>query len=268
MEGWSQDFVEVNNLHLHCIRTGIGDKPALLLLHGLTDNGRYWSRTAAALEDLYDVCMLDQRGHGLSERPASGYSDEEMAADATKVIEALHLAPAAVLGHSMGGAVTIVLAGKRPDLVARALLLDPALNQTGKTSDAQPTDRREDWYQCNLAAKQLSEAELAWRCGQQHPEWDAADCGYWAESNLQVDPEAIRQFHVHRPWQETIPQIQCPTLLIHGEKARGSIVGDVLAAEITSAVPTVKAARIANAGHSIQRTRFPAYIAAVRGLLS
>src|SRR5439155_16774016 len=100
------------------------------------------------------VFMLDQRGHGLSDRPARGYSDEDMAADAAKVIEALTLAPAAVLGHSMGGAVTIVLAGKRPDLVARALLLDPALNQTGKAHDAQQTDRREDWYQRNLAAKQ------------------------------------------------------------------------------------------------------------------
>src|SRR5678810_82351 len=108
-----------------CIRDSSGDNPALLLLHGLTDHGRYWSRTAAALEDLYDVVMLDQRGHGLSDQPARGYSDEEMAADAAGVIEALALAPAAVLAHSMGGAVTNVLAGTRPDLVSRAVLLDP-----------------------------------------------------------------------------------------------------------------------------------------------
>jgi pimeloyl-ACP methyl ester carboxylesterase len=268
MEGWHEDVVEVNSLRLHFIRTGHGDNPALLLLHGLTDHGRYWARTAAALANLYDVVMLDQRGHGLSNQPTSGYSDEEMAADAAGVIEALALAPAAVLGHSMGGAVTTVLAGARPDLVSRAVLLDPVLNQTGKTHDGPPRDRRSDWYQRNLADKQLTAAELAQRCLDQHPRWDAEDCRYWAESNLQVYPEAIRQFYVRRPWQETLPLIQCPTLLIHGDKALGSIVGAELAAEIMHAAPYVKAARIAHAGHSAQRTQFPAYIAAVRNFLN
>src|SRR5262245_17590970 len=183
MPGWYENFIEVNSLRLHFIRTGSGDKPTLLLLHGLTDHGRYWSRTAAALEDLYDVVMLDQRGHGLSDQPVSGYSDEEMAADAAGVIEALALTPAAVLGHSMGGAVTNVLAGTRPDLVSRALLLDPVLNQTGNTNDGQQRDHRDAWYQRNLADKQLTEAELTQRCLDQHPQWDAEDCRYWAESN-------------------------------------------------------------------------------------
>ena len=268
MEGWKEDFVQVNSLRLHFIRTGSGGKPVLLLLHGLTDNGRYWSRTAAALEDIYDVVMLDQRGHGLSDRPVSGYSDEDMAVDAAAVIQALDLAPAAVLGHSMGGAVTIVLAGAHPELISRALLLDPALIHSNNADAEQHRQRRQEWYKRNLEEKKLSEEERARRCLKQHPEWDPEDCRYWAESNLQVYPEAILQFNVQHPWQDTLPQMQCPTLLIHGEKTRGSIVDEALAADIMSHAPNVKAAPIANAGHSPQRDQFPAYIGAVRAFLS
>src|SRR5215831_8348919 len=268
MEGWQEDFVQVHGLRLHVIRTGSGGKPALLLLHGLTDNGRYWSRTATALEDMYDVVMLDQRGHGLSDQPVSGYSDADMAVDAAAVIQALDLAPAAVLGHSMGGAVTIVLAGTHPALMSPALLLDPALIHASNTDAEHYRQRRQAWYKRNLEAKKFAEEELARRCLTQHPAWDPEDCRYWAESNLEVYPEAIVQFTVQHPWQDTLPQMQCPTLLIHGEKARGSIIGEALAADIMRHAPHVKAAPIAKAGHSPQRDQFPAYIAAVRAFLS
>jgi pimeloyl-ACP methyl ester carboxylesterase len=268
MEGWKEDVIQVHGLRLHCIRTGSGGKPGLLLLHGLTDNGRYWSRTAAALADMYDVVMLDQRGHGLSDRPVSGYSDADMAVDAAAVIQALNLAPAAVLGHSMGGAVTIVLAGTHPELMSRALLLDPALLHANNADAEHHRQRRQEWYKRHLEAKKLSEEELARLCIQQHPAWDPEDCRYWAESNLQVDPAAIVEFNVQHPWQDTIPQMRCPTLLIHGEKARGSIVDEALAADIMRHAPLVKAAPIANAGHSPQRDQFPSYIAAVRAFLS
>lgn len=49
MNTWQSEFVHTNGIRIHYTRTG-GDKPALVLLHGITDNGLCWSRTALHLE--------------------------------------------------------------------------------------------------------------------------------------------------------------------------------------------------------------------------
>jgi len=269
MATWHEGFVAANSLQFHYIRTGHGEQPPLLLLHGLTDAGRYWSRTAAALEDRFDVVMLDQRGHGQSSRSADGYSAEEMAADAAGVIQALGIAPVAVLGHSMGGSVAIALAATYPDLVTRVLLLYPAL-VLGPVDAALGEPRRqhmEGWRREILADQQLSLASIEDRCVEQHPAWAREDCHYLAEAHLQVDADVIPRFHALGRWQDQIPRIGCPILLIHGDKALGSIVDDALAAEIAALAPNVQPAHIAAAGHSAQRDQFDAYIAAVSAFL-
>jgi pimeloyl-ACP methyl ester carboxylesterase len=270
MDGWHEGVIEANGLPLHYIRTGSGDQPALLLLHGLTDNGRYWSRTAAALQDRFDVIMLDQRGHGQSARPSGGYSAENMADDAAGVVHALRLAPVTVLGHSMGGSVAIALAAAYRDLVTRLLLLDPALRLSADEEDSgeQRRQRMDEWRRATLANQQRSLTELERRCIAQHPAWSSEDCHYWAESNLQVYPDAIPLFQVQQAWPDLILRISCPVLLIYGDSDLGSIVDEDLAAEAARLAPNVTAVHIAGAGHSAHREQFDLYIAAVRAFLN
>lgn len=73
MTEWVEGAVIANGVRLHYHRTG-GDKPALVIVHGITDMGTTWSRVARALEGDYDVIMYDRRGHGLSEKPETGYT--------------------------------------------------------------------------------------------------------------------------------------------------------------------------------------------------
>jgi pimeloyl-ACP methyl ester carboxylesterase len=270
MEGWHEGVIEANGLQLHYIRTGSGDQPALLLLHGLTDNGRYWSRTAAALADRFDVIMLDQRGHGQSARPSGGYSADTMAGDAAGVVRALHCAPLTVLGHSMGGSVAMALAAAYPDLVTRLLLLDPVLSRAAGEEDSgeQRRQRMDEWRRATLANQQRSLTELERRCIAQHPAWSSEDCHYWAESNLQVYPDAIPLFQVQQAWPDLIGRIRCPVLLIYGDSDLGSIVDEDLAAEVARVAPNVTVAHIAGAGHSAHREQFDAFIAAVRAFLN
>jgi pimeloyl-ACP methyl ester carboxylesterase len=68
---WFTGDTLANGMKIHYHRTG-GDKPALVLSHGSTGNGLFWTRVARALESDYDVIMYDQRGHGLSDAPPSG----------------------------------------------------------------------------------------------------------------------------------------------------------------------------------------------------
>src|SRR5258708_21650892 len=70
---WFEGKVLANGIHHHYYRTG-GEKPALVLLHGVMMNGLSWMRVAKALEQDYDVIMADARGHGRCDGSPSGVS--------------------------------------------------------------------------------------------------------------------------------------------------------------------------------------------------
>ena len=101
MRQWQDGFVEANGLKIHYYRTG-GDKPQVALNHGIMDDGLCWTEIAKALEDDYDVIMLDARGHGMSDAGQGDYSSDARAADLLAVIEALGLEKPVIGGHSMG----------------------------------------------------------------------------------------------------------------------------------------------------------------------
>lgn len=100
------------------------DQPALLIVHGLYGSGRNWGVIAKRLSDQRQVIAVDQRNHGNSPWFDS-HSYEDMAEDLAEVIRA-HGAPMDVLGHSMGGKASMVLALKYPELVNRLIVADVA----------------------------------------------------------------------------------------------------------------------------------------------
>ena len=91
MTAWSEGNVQANGITIHYHRTGGNNKPSILLLHGVTDNGLCWSRVAHDLEGSYDVTMTDARGHGRSGGIATGFSTTILADDAAALIRALGL---------------------------------------------------------------------------------------------------------------------------------------------------------------------------------
>ena len=102
MSYWDTAVCETNGINIHYTRTG-GNKPPLILLHGLMTNGVCWTGLAHVLEKEYDVIMPDARGHGNSSVPDFGYRYEDHANDVAGLINALRLPPPILLGHSMGG---------------------------------------------------------------------------------------------------------------------------------------------------------------------
>ncbi|MDX3235530.1 alpha/beta hydrolase [Streptomyces sp. ME03-5709C] len=116
-----------------CIRwTGTpGTGPALVHVHGLgAASSVYFAHIAAhpALAGRRSL-LVDLPGHGISDRPvAFGYTLEEHADALAAALDAAGTGPAEVVGHSMGGAVAIVLAARRPDLVAGLVLAEANLD--------------------------------------------------------------------------------------------------------------------------------------------
>ncbi len=100
------------------------DKPALLIVHGLYGSGRNWGVIAKRLSDERQVITVDQRNHGFSPWQDT-HSYEDMANDLAEVIRAQG-EPMVVMGHSMGGKASMVLALKHPELVQRLIVADIA----------------------------------------------------------------------------------------------------------------------------------------------
>lgn len=115
-------MMTANGLSLNVEQRGAGT-PALVFLHYWGGSSRTWRHVTDALSSQFRTVALDQRGWGRSEAPASGYTLADMADDAQAVIAALDLERYILVGHSMGGKVSQLLASRHPrGLIGLALV--------------------------------------------------------------------------------------------------------------------------------------------------
>ncbi len=98
-----------------------GDRPPLLIAHGLFGSARNWGVIAKRLSGDRRVTAVDMRNHGDSPW-ADSHGYEDLAGDLADTLDG----PSDVLGHSMGGKAAMVLALTRPDLVHRLVVADIA----------------------------------------------------------------------------------------------------------------------------------------------
>ncbi len=101
----------------------------LVFLHGLGGSRGTWENLLGELVEEHRVVALDLPGHGLSDKPApaaTDYSITGLAAAVREVLSTLTLAPSILVGHSLGGAVSIQIALDQPDVVVGLILVDSA----------------------------------------------------------------------------------------------------------------------------------------------
>jgi pimeloyl-ACP methyl ester carboxylesterase len=106
------------------VREWPGGGPSILLLHGLASSSHIWDLVAPRLAPRFRVVAYDQRGHGRSGKPSSGYGFDRLIADAAAVIGALGMGRPVVGGHSWGANVALQLAVDRAELVSGDVLVD------------------------------------------------------------------------------------------------------------------------------------------------
>jgi pimeloyl-ACP methyl ester carboxylesterase len=109
-----------------------GTGPGVVLLHGLMGRATTWWPTARWLTAYGRVVGLDARAHGRNPH-RRGTTTERFAEDVADRITELGLAPAVVIGHSMGGLHGIALAAAHPDLVRGLVVEDMAPDHRGRT---------------------------------------------------------------------------------------------------------------------------------------
>jgi pimeloyl-ACP methyl ester carboxylesterase len=103
-----------------------GDGPALVLIHGVGASRAIWRRATPLLAADRLVAAPDLPGFGASPAAGRGFDLDRVADRLGDALAAELPAPFDLLGNSLGGAVALVLAARRPELVRRLVLAAPA----------------------------------------------------------------------------------------------------------------------------------------------
>lgn len=104
----------------------IGDSAqSIVILHGLLGSSDNWFTLGKQLGEQYKVILLDQRNHGLSEQ-SDVWNYEVMVSDLHEFITESQLQKPIIIGHSMGGKVAMLYAGKYPESLSKLIVVDIA----------------------------------------------------------------------------------------------------------------------------------------------
>jgi pimeloyl-ACP methyl ester carboxylesterase len=116
-------FIDSAGVRLHTVDWG-GEGRTILLFPGLGDTARIYDGLAARLSASYRVLGLTRRGHGRSQRPASGYDLDTLAADMRRFMDAWQIERAVLAGHSFAGLELPRFAAHYPHRVEAIIFLD------------------------------------------------------------------------------------------------------------------------------------------------
>jgi len=264
LQDWTQGTVSVDDgIELFYTRTGNGEKPALVLAHGLTDNGLCWHQFAADLEADYDIIMFDAYGHGKSSRvdPNQRF---DLSEDLHELIDALKLEKPGVIGHSMGATTAAKFATRYPDQLTALVLEDPPwidlqFEEQGARKGMQ------DWKKQNLAAKKKAIKELVKLKKKEAPNWEETILPQWAQSKHEMDPAFFDLFSInHTDWQDLAKAITIPTLIVTGDNELGAIVTPKLGVEAVQLLEKGEFGHISGAGHCVRYEQYQPYLTMVR----
>lgn len=226
-------------LRLHYVDWGNVEAPPLLLIHGGRDHCRNWDWVAEALRDDYHIIAPDLRGHGDSQWMIGGsYAISEYVYDIAQLLHQTKLTPIKIIGHSLGGAITLRYAGLNPDHVTKVVAIEgmgPPPERMKDHADLSTQQRLQRWIDqlrdlSGRTPRRYKTLEEAWQRMQ--------------EANPHLSPDQARHLTIHGVNQNedgtyswkfdnyiranppfTMPReaaeelwaaIKCPTLLIHG----------------------------------------------------
>jgi 3-oxoadipate enol-lactonase len=230
-----------------------GEGEPLLLIMGLSLNSKSWFRTLPALSEHFKVIIFDNRGTGLSDKPNSPYSIEQMAEDAKCVMDAAGVDSAHVYGISMGGMIAQKLALMYPSRI-RSLVL--GCTTSGGVNHIQP-GADVSMLMLARASSVTTPEEMAWATApilyshaflEEQRELVAEDIKKRIE--IPVLPYAymlqLQACLAHDTYNQ-IGQVKVPTLVIHGDEDK--LVPYQNGVTLAEKIPNAEFLTIQGAGH-------------------
>jgi pimeloyl-ACP methyl ester carboxylesterase len=250
-----------------------GQAPTMLWLHGLTDSGAGWPSAERHWGSTYSIVAVDQRGHGSSTRfspeQLETHPGEVMVDDAIALLEQLD-EPAILVGHSLGGAVALTAAVRRPELVRAAVLEDPApLGPDDLQRD--PARGAEFLAGVRASLDARDDEELLRVRRDAHPDWPEDELLVSGRAEQQMDLDYLRHGDVKPTtrWPELFAQVAVPTLVVSGDDLAEVCITEPVERGLAGiGNPHVRLVRIPRSAHCIRREQPAAYFAAVDAFLA
>lgn len=237
------------------VEGGPRDGSPIVLIHCFSCALDYWDGMRPALEREHRVVAIDLRGHGGSEKPGSGYSVPEQASLVAEALTELGVRDAAVVGHSLGGAVSVGLAESAPQLVDRITIIDMPPDHTygdlGFLASLafQPILGEALWtIKPDFSVRQG--LEVAFAPGFDVPDAFVDDVNRLTYTAYDESPSHTEDFLEEEPLEQRVRATGKPLMVLMG--AEEQIVDDPrrALAQYAGAVPGAETHLIPGAGHS------------------
>jgi len=270
MQPESRGVDGTHSLRLHLLEWSSDGVP-LLLLHGFGNDAHIWDDFAPSVAPFYRTLALDHRGHGDSAwDPQRRYDVENLADDVEAVTAQLGIERLVVIGHSLGGRVATLFAGRHPERMAGLVIVDvgPEVDARGRMRirmdvESRPTPlyASEAEYARDLslaypAARPDVLARMAHHGLRRRPDGllelkmdPALRSNFGAASVTPAEAEA-REREMEKAMWQALARISCPTLVVRGA-ASDILAPDVADRMVEAALPKGQLAVVARAGHSV-----------------
>lgn len=244
-----------------------------VFLHGLMGFAANWRKIIAGLESTERCLAYDQRGHGRSFQPPTGYAPEDYADDLLKIVDALGWSRFILVGHSMGGRNALNFAARFPERVEKLVVEDigPEVNLDSvpyyqKLLGLVPTP-----FANRAEAKEFLLHQFV-RLAQNYENPEALAQYFYA--NMADQPDGRVDWRFWKPgilesvearnsdrWQD-VKSLKVPTLLIRGGDSRD--LKPEIYQEMLDANKMIKGVVIPQAGHWVHSDQPQAVIAALK----
>ncbi|MCB0406689.1 MAG: alpha/beta hydrolase [Bdellovibrionales bacterium] len=247
----------LENFHYQIM--GPEEGPRLVFLHGLLGSGANWRKVTSSLQDKYRILLYDQRGHGRSFHPTSGYRPEDYAEDLLQILDELGWKKIALVGHSMGGRNALVFAANHPERVQCLVVEDigPDASEAGVSRIQRLLNLVPVPFSSRLEAKRFFEEDFPKRLMGKD---NAVTLANYFYTNIQEQPdgtadwrfslngvlESLQEGHRKERWVE-VEKLQCPTLWVRGEFSE-DLDRDIFQ-QILTRRPDILGVEVAQSGH-------------------
>lgn len=261
-------FLPLCSVNIHYLEWKTSKHPPLLLIHGGSAHARWWDHIAAELARDYHVLTLDLRGHGDSGwATPPAYDIDDYVADIAAFVSHRALAPFVLIGHSLGGLISLTYAVRHAATLSALVIVDmgPRLQPSRRMQllSRVPTpifhDEEDLCRRFRLLPEETFADPMLLRHIARHSARPLAD----GRLILKTDRATfLRQPH---DVSAELSHITCPTLLVRGGESK--TLSQETARDMEAQCPQLHTVEIPGAGHHVFLDKPTAFLEAVRQFL-